>query len=397
MNSRATVIATTTRQHAINIIRLWTQNTHVAIILNDKHKRNHPMNSRQPIIVRVLYIVAAAIAVVSPLLFKTNTVHADSFIPGTCQSEQLHVPLAADQPADQTINGTLCIPLWWSGHQHEVDILLHGATYNSTYWNWPVETNQYSYVNDTLLAGRATFTYDALGTGASNRPALASSITMNTEAYVLNQVLTWVHSNKSFSRFVVVGHSFGSITAVYEAGLYHDENALVLTGFAHTVNAANAATAVNDLYPANQDPKFAGKNLDSGYWTTVPNTRKALYYGGITDPSVVASDEATKDVVPASAFGQGVAQLEAPAVGNVANKVTVPVLEVIGQKDFLFCGTGAPANCSLPSTVQAYDAPYFSHTSLKVDTIPFTGHDLALHPSNLDTFLKINDWVSSLN
>lgn len=353
------------------------------------------MSLRRLVIVRTLSILAATITAVAPLLFTADTVNATGLIPGTCRSVQLRVSLAVNQPANQTISGTLCTPLWWSGQKHEIDILAHGATYDSTYWNWPVKTNQYSYVNDTLLAGRATFAYDALGTGKSSHPQ-SGDITIDTEAYVLNQVLSWAHGNAKFSRFVVIGHSFGSITAVYESSLYHDEDALVLTGFSHALNAANAATAVGDMYPANQDPQFSGKGLDSGYLTTKPGTRGVLFYGGLTDASIIASDEATKDIVPGQAFGQGVAQLEAPAAGNVANQITVPVLEVIGQEDYLFCGTGAPTDCSSPS-VRAYDAPYFSNASLTVDTIPLTGHDLALHPSNPLTFTKINNWITPLN
>lgn len=338
----------------------------------------------------VLITLAAAVPLALPL---SGVAHADGLTPGSCTGVQLAVSLATGQPADQTVSGALCAPLWWSSNPRAVDVLVHGATYNSAYWNWPVDTIQYSYVDDTLLAGRATFAYDALGSGSSSHP-VSTAITVDTNAYVLHQVINWLHGLNAYGRYNVVGHSLGSIAAVDEAATYHDENALVLTGFTHAINTNHQAVTLGDFYPANLDPEFAGQSLDSGYLTTTPGSRQTLFYSSTADPSIVMYDEAHKDVISGTAFGTAIAQVLAPAAGNIANGVTVPVLEVIGQQDFFYCGTGSPVDCTKPSSVQAYDAPYFTHAaSLSVQTTPTAGHDVALHPTDVLTFAGIEAWL----
>jgi len=321
---------------------------------------------------------------------------ADGGMPGSCRSVRLSVALGSDQPESQTVSGTLCNPRTWSGHDHEVDVLVHGATYNGSYWNWPVNTGQYSYVNQTLRAGRATFAYDAIGAGASSHP-LSTAITIDSQAYALHHVLQWLRDQHSYTKYTVVGHSLGSITAVAEAAAYRDENDLILTGYSHAFNAVDEAGAFGDLYPASLDPEFAGASLDTGYLTTTPGSRSTLFYDTDTaNPAIIAYDEAHKDIVSSTYFGGALAETSVPPAGNIAASVVVPVVEVLGQEDFLFCGTGAPADCTQPATIKAYDQPYFANApSLSVITIPNTGHDLTLHPSNGYSFFKINQWINT--
>lgn len=327
-------------------------------------------------------------------LSYSGLVSADSVRPGSCTAVSLQTALAPGQPADQTIKGTLCNPSNWSG-THEVDVLVHGATYNRSYWDWPIDNAQYSYVNQTLRAGRATFAYDLLGSGASSHP-LSTDVTVDAQAYTLHQVLNWLHGQSSYQKFDVVGHSVGSITAVAEASAYHDENGLVLTGYTHAVNPVDQATIITKLYPANLDPQFANDGFDSGYLTTLPGTRGSLFYSSIADPAIVAYDEAHKDVASSTYFGSSLSETMVPAGLNVSNQINVPVLEVIGQEDFLFCGTGAIVDCANPAQIRNFDAPYFtSAPSLDVSSIPNTGHDLALHPTNGLSFADINGWIKS--
>ena len=336
-----------------------------------------------------------AVAVVIPLLapWSAGSAHAVSAAPGTCNEIQLPVALAPDQPADQTISGTLCIPLWWSSPNHAIDILVHGSTYNRAYWNWPINTSAYSYVDNTLLSGRATFAYDNLGAGLSSHP-LSSTVTVDAEAYALHQVIAWVHGQLGYGTVHVIGHSLGSIIAVDESATYHDEEALVLTGYTHGLNAAHAAATGNAFYAASSDPQFASLGLDPGYLTTVPGIRGTLFYSSIADPDIIAYDEAHKDTLPVAAPTTGTAQILAPADGNIANSVTVPVLEVLGQEDYFYCGTGSNIDCTDPAAVKAFDSPYFNHApSLTVQVTPFSGHDLALHPTNPLTFAGINYWI----
>ena len=339
-------------------------------------------------------ILCIALMPLFGLVAFSNVTFADGVAPGVCTSVTLPVTLTPSTPADQTIKGTLCKPFIWRNGK-VLDVLVHGATYSGQYWDWPIKNVQYSYVNDTLLAGRAVFVYDSVGAGRSSHP-LSTDITIDASGFVLHQVLMYFHAQGTYTKFDVVGHSLGSVTAVNEAARYHDENNLVLTGYSHAFNADHAAVLPSLLYPANQDPQFSADNFDSGYITSVPGTRGRAFYSKIADPTIIAYDEGHKDVVSATELSEGIAQTMVPASVNISRQVTASVFEIIGQDDFDFCGTSTPVNCAIPSAVQAFNQPYFLHSpSFTATTVPLTGHDLALHPTNLLAFVEINRWLET--
>src|SRR5690348_16480272 len=83
---------------------------------------------------------------------------SSGFLPhaGLCGQIPLHVSLAPGQPARQYVSGTFCYP-FKPDRSRGIDVLVHGATYDRTYWDSPFDYPEYSYVNRTLQAGRAVF------------------------------------------------------------------------------------------------------------------------------------------------------------------------------------------------------------------------------------------------
>ncbi|MBT8227743.1 MAG: hypothetical protein HKP61_15420 [Dactylosporangium sp.] len=112
------------------------------------------------------------------------------------------------------------------------------------------------------------------------------------------------------------------------------------------------------LYPADSDPKFAGRGYDQGYLTSVPGGRGEMFYSAIADPRTIASDEARKDVISGTFMLDGIGELGAPSGANQSNLVNEPVLLVSGEQDALYCG-----------------------------------HDLTTHPTSGLSFLAINQWI----
>src|SRR3984957_10976469 len=151
---------------------------------------------------------------------------------GQCQDVTVPVSLWAGQVPELTVAGTYCTPDSWQQGPQEVDVLTPGATYDQSYWNWPVDPDLYSYVDKTLAAGRATFDYDRIGTGASSHPE-STEITIYTEAYVLHQIVGWLRSDLGYRQVNSIGHSLGSVIAIQEAGSYRDVSRLVVTGLLH--------------------------------------------------------------------------------------------------------------------------------------------------------------------
>lgn len=93
---------------------------------------------------------------------------------------------------------------------------------------------------------------------------------------------------------------------------------------------------------------------------------------------MVAADEANKDT-STSAELAGAAILAEPPTRQPSYQITVPVLEVVGAHDNLFCAGVTVYNCASPASVQSFESQFYSPAAhLKVVLIPGTGHDLAL-------------------
>jgi len=314
---------------------------------------------------------------------------------GNCRNVQLKVALAADQPTSQTIAATYCEPYAWSTGPHEVDVMTPGATYDSSYWNWPVDPAFYSYVDRTLGAGRATFDYDRIGTGASSHPR-STNITIDDEAYILHQIVHWLRGSLDYTQVDLIGHSLGSVISIQEAGLYQDVARVVVTGLLHIpdVGAGFASTLLSLVYPAIFDPQYFGGRLDLDYLTTIPGDRRQDFYSAAADPAVIAYDEAHKDVVPLTDLTSLATTWALPAGLNVSDRITAPVLVVIGQQDAIFCTAPPVVGCAQPAELLAAESPYYAAAaSLAVDAVSDTGHDIALHPSADQSFVLINQWI----
>ena len=110
----------------------------------------------------------------------------------------------------------------------------------------------------------------------------------------------------------------GSVLGLQEAGTWPgDPSRLVLTGLLHVMTSGQA-TSADDQYPADMDPRFAGRGYDPGYLTSLPGTRGSLYYYRAS-PAVIGYDEAHKDVVSATEFGTAVADFSAAPGANISN------------------------------------------------------------------------------
>ncbi len=285
----------------------------------------------------------------------------------TCQTYTLPVRIADPGPADQTLWGRLCYP--GTARPRTVQLLVHGATYNHLYWDFPVGGDAYSYAGEATAAGYATFDVDRIGAGHSSHPP-SGRLTMQASAVALHDAVTALRSGgldgHAFSRVAWVGHSMGAALAWYEIPRYHDVDAAILTSALH---GTSNPEGIDVFHPAVQDPKFADSGLDSGYLTTRPGRRDYFYDPATTDPAVLAADEAAKDVV---AFTPG----PDPATPY---DITVPVLLVYGAGDRALCPAATEYDCGDPASVLAFESRFYKpQAHLDVRMIPHTGHNVAL-------------------
>lgn len=317
-----------------------------------------------------------------------------------CIDVVLPVAVTEGSAATNNVAGHLCLPL--DDAATTVHLVIHGATYNHSYWNWPYKSALYSYSMALTAAGYAVFDYDRLGSGQSSHP-VSTQLSIASDAYVAHQLVQALRKGGvggvAFDRVVLAGHSLGSYIAWEEAGKYQDVDGVILTGIAHASNTLGKQQALADIYPAISDPRFADWKLDPGYLTTRPSTRAALFYDTATaEPKLIAFDEATKDLTTGTELADMLASgPDAPA--NFVLAIRVPVLLIDGQDDDLFCtppGMPNGTDCTSSATLAAAEKPFYNPAAnLQAVVIPDTGHDLNLHLSAPLTYSVVRLWSDS--
>jgi pimeloyl-ACP methyl ester carboxylesterase len=310
--------------------------------------------------------------------------------PVSCETVSVPVALTPVSPNSLTIVGDLC----WDGPSlpSTVALLVHGATYDRSYWEFPYDPSTYSFVANVVSPTVATFAIDLIGAGQSSHP-LSALVNLQTDAYVVHQVVQalragTVATGHTFSYVLWVGHSYGSLIGQSEAATYNDVNALLLTGIGHGLAVGILPKLATSLEPASLDPSFS--DLDPGYLTTDPGTREELFYDSETaNPGVVAEDEATKQPASASEL-PGFSELITP---YPTDAIQVPVAIVDGQDDNLFCGAGAD-NCASAATLLASESTeYSTQACLEAAVIPNTGHDVNLSTTAPTFFAMARQWT----
>ncbi|MEO6090774.1 MAG: alpha/beta fold hydrolase, partial [Umezawaea sp.] len=277
-----------------------------------------------------------------------------------------------------TVQGQLCLP--GDSQPDTIQLLLHGATYNRSYWDLPYQPERYSYQRDMAAHGLATFAVDELGVGGSSRP-LSLLLTGVSQALAIHQVVDHLRAGHvggtPYAKVVLVGHSAGSAIAVVEAATYHDVDGVVLTGVTHLPNVPVVVGDVGlGLQPVTLDPQLAPRGGDPGYLTSKPGTRGHMYYGPLTlDPVAVATDEVhAKDQVSATSL---VDIISLGLVSPLSLNINVPVLLANGTDDTGFCGL--IRDCSTAAALRAGEAPYFSPAAqFSTYVLPGAGHSVAL-------------------
>ena len=345
-------------------------------------------------ITRRLQDAAAAIILVAlPLLVPVST-HAETpaHVQPFCQN--VTIPTTIDS-GPVNIYGEYCRPLF--GRPTTVQLLVHGATYTHTYWDFPGFDGKYSYVDVATQAGYATLAVDRLGTGQSrfgvgqSSPLPSQDITYDAEISTLHQVVQALRNggvaHTPYAHVEYIGHSFGAAYGVGEVSTYHDVDALMLTGYGHVTSTLTRSQSSTFFYAANNEPRFQPLGLDAGYLTSKAGLRGqgGLFYDtALADPRVIAEDEATKDTVTTAEFATRPANL-----GALTPNITVPVLIIDGQEDTHYCGDGAN-DCTSSQTFLNDEAPFFN-TCLGVQLVQ-SGHDINLHVTAQSSYRDFIRW-----
>jgi pimeloyl-ACP methyl ester carboxylesterase len=340
----------------------------------------------------MLSIVLAAVFLAPVANTAANAATGDA----TCSAVEVPVSLAEGLPRNQRIAGQLCRPAGSEGRP--LQLLVHGFSYDRHYWDLPGFNGKYSYVKTMNDAGYPTLAIDRLGSGQSSYP-LSVTVTLISNVVALHQVVQAARGGAlpggSFARVVLVGHSYGSITSISEAGTYHDVDGVVATGVTHTLAPIGLGAAGVSLLtnPAMVDPRFAPMvKLDPGYVSTRPGTRGDLFYSPSTsDPAVIAADEATKSTGTLVELGT------LPPYIVLSAGVTVPVIVINGQFDWIFCreaGGLALESCANDQALLQSERPFWPNAAqLEAYVLPGSGHSVNF-ATNVDLFRnRVVTWL----
>jgi alpha-beta hydrolase superfamily lysophospholipase len=121
-----------------------------------------------------------------------------------------------------------------------LQVLVHGATYNHAYRDFPdVNGDAYSYASYMAAQKYAVLAIDLPGAGESDKPA-GATLGLPDTASTVRQVVDAMRSGDNragheFGPIVLVGHSAGSIAATVAQGAWHVADALVITASRHLI------------------------------------------------------------------------------------------------------------------------------------------------------------------
>jgi pimeloyl-ACP methyl ester carboxylesterase len=272
-------------------------------------------------------------------------------------------------------------------------VLIPGGTYNSRYWDFPYQPDNYSYVHAMTAKGYTTFNVDRIGTGRSARiPSLLDDLYTNAFTFheLVQQLRAGHIGGRSFTRVVLVSHSMGTLIGMIEASRFHDVDGFVATGMVHKVSPTVAPALLKLLYPAVLEPRF--RDHDLGYTTTIPGLRSGSpMYSGNVDPEVVRTDEAVaKDVIAR----QVIAEFPVVLFDGTTNGVTAPTLVVEGAQDAVFCAPFG-SDCSSSDALRRQEAVFYPHAPLSAYVLPDSGHDINLHRTAKSWFDAAANWLQS--
>jgi pimeloyl-ACP methyl ester carboxylesterase len=312
--------------------------------------------------------------------------------PLRCAEVRFAVGLVEGGPLDQELVATLC---GRGSLQHKtIQILIHGGTYDRTYWDFPFEPERYSYVRAATAAGFATLSLDRVGSGASSHPD-PGALTLHTGAHTVHQVVQRLRRGDLIvpglgrvrgERVMLVGHSLGSFIASIESATYNDVDGVILSGYSHTLGPG-VAQAISTTAPALLDPKFASAGLAPGYLTTLPGTRGGnFYFVDRADPAVIAVDEQLKQTVTIGELGDIVPSLPA-TLG-----MTAPALVVVGDLDTIAC---LAPSCSASGSLDGEKLNYGNPSCVEIVNRPSTGHNLNLQLDAPEWFAIAAAWSRS--
>lgn len=307
----------------------------------------------------------------------------------------INVPIQLDDQQG-AIRGTLSIPHGAT----DIQILVHGATYNRQFWDLPYQPDTYSYVHQANNYGFATLAIDRIGVGQSWRPS-AHKVTLDTNIDAMQQVIQAVNSGTlgyTFRRVFVVGHSFGAIVANATIGRYGGVDGYVALGSANWMNAVNLVTRTFRYmpFPAVLDHHMRRYGAKLGDVTSRSDARPHMFYNTAhTDEQVINTDEQyLRDV---DSIGTFLSLFIPPYfLRRDMRQVSVPVLAINGSEDLVFSGGRITDRTTETGFNKSMHKQYPQSPHLETILATSSGHNVTLERDASTLITYIHDFLNRI-
>lgn len=284
-----------------------------------------------------------------------------------------------------TVRGTLIRP---AGCVSSVLLAVHGLSYGRWAWDFPLEPATYSVAQALAARGYAMVAIDNLGYGASHgagAPDQPNGYTLTVESYgrmtaqiarQLSRGTFGAASPTAFAHVGFIGHSAGTEIVELATALYAP-SVLIATGYTHEPFLNNHWLLRQWLVHDNP----AALKDDYMYFERNPSTRAADFYTSLSDPDVVALDNAMANLTPSGE----IFSISFQPSRFVLPLLRSPVLVVLAEHDQLF-----------PAHFGANEMLHFASAGDKtLLAVPGVGHSFMLHLSAPATNEAIADWLEA--
>ncbi|KAF7977400.1 hypothetical protein HWV62_4029 [Athelia sp. TMB] len=308
-----------------------------------------------------------------------------------------------------SISGTLCTPKSGAHNASQVQMLIHGVAWDSSYWDFVVGDNDtYSYVRASADAGISTFAFDRLGNGLSEKPADPFGVLQAPTELAIVQELGRMLRNGSigskgqkFDQVVGVGHSYGAILVQAVTATAPDLfDAVILQGFsangtALPISLAGLAfTTATTVFP----DRFSPTELPEGYMAS--SNPYAYQFAFFHYPGFTA-DVAARVFETSQPLAAGVMYTFGSLIQPAPN-FTGPVHVVTGAKDLIFCLSNCyavPSGSDAASMLDLIQPELYPNvpTGMFSTYIPAdTGHLVNQQVSAPETYANMLNFVASV-
>lgn len=292
-----------------------------------------------------------------------------------------------------SIHATYCEPKKGKRNDSALIAAVHGVGFSSSYWDFSYSP-EYSLVKQAASHGYSIFTYDRLGTGASEAPPNGfDEPQAATEVSLLTAILTKLRDGtlikgKKFPKIVGVGHSYGSIQV---QAVTHYAPALldgaVLTGYSNSsASIAQFVLGANFRPAAEVFPGRMGNKPRVWLATGSDAADMTLFFWPPNfAPGAFHVARGSADAVTLGSL------VSMAAVAGPAPNFTGPVYVLSGERDLPFCGN----DCTTGGKLEGVKALYPMAKNFSTTIVPETGHGLVPHytgpQSQRDTLQFIMD------